>query len=191
MASLPFKVVAILEPSLSLTEPHGPRFDRQMQSELKAWLAKLKPMGADVVYARTQRMQAATAQDLLQAIAGEIPLLAPATAFDPGLPALGWHHPSYFKEVTGPGPWLRGRSCHSPEDLQAAEGQGMDYAFLSPVFSTATHPEALPLGLEAFAQACRQVEIPVIALGGVRPGNANACLEAGAAGWAAIGAFRS
>ncbi len=48
---------------------------------------------------------------------------------------------------------------------------------------------ASPAGLEALHEACQE-KIPVIALGGVTLENAQACIQAGAAGIAAIRLFQ-
>ena len=48
---------------------------------------------------------------------------------------------------------------------------------------------ALPAGRGALREACLE-KIPVLALGGVTLGNAGACMEAGAAGIAAIRLFQ-
>ena len=42
-------------------------------------------------------------------------------------------------------------SCHDLEQLQAAQRLGCDFAVLGPVQATASHPDAVPLGWEAFA----------------------------------------
>ena len=47
----------------------------------------------------------------------------------------------------------------------------------------------MPAGLEKLRQAC-QAKIPVLALGGVTLQNAHSCLQAGAAGIAAIRLFQ-
>jgi thiamine-phosphate pyrophosphorylase len=77
-------------------------------------------------------------------------------------------------------------SCHSLTDVEKAESQGADFALFGPVFEK---PGAQPAGLEDLRQACRR-QIPVLALGGVNLANAAACLEAGAAGIAAIRLFQ-
>jgi thiamine-phosphate pyrophosphorylase len=69
----------------------------------------------------------------------------------------------------------------------AAEGAG--YALLAPVFEKRDWPSAPPAGLEQLQAACRY-GIPVLALGGVTLANARACLDAGAAGVAAIRMFQ-
>jgi thiamine-phosphate pyrophosphorylase len=47
-----------------------------------------------------------------------------------------------------------------------------------------------PQGLERLAEVCRAVQIPVLAIGGITAENARACLQAGAAGIAAIRMFQ-
>jgi|SRR5580704_3940573 thiamine-phosphate pyrophosphorylase len=80
-------------------------------------------------------------------------------------------------------------SCHSPQEvIQAAENQAT-LAVFAPVFQKKDAPETAGQGLEALTQACR-AEIPVLALGGVTLQNAASCLQAGAAGIAAIRLFQ-
>ena len=47
----------------------------------------------------------------------------------------------------------------------------------------------MPAGLETLREACR-ADIPVLALGGITLNNARSCLDAGAAGIAAIRLFQ-
>ena len=58
-----------------------------------------------------------------------------------------------------------------------------------PVFEKKDAPQASPAGLDGLREACRQ-KIPVVALGGITLKNARACLDAGAAGIAAIRLFQ-
>ncbi len=60
-------------------------------------------------------------------------------------------------------------SCHDANELHAAAKQGADFVFLSPVFSTQSHPGAPTLGAKKFCQLAKTVNIPVIALGGITP----------------------
>ena len=87
-----------------------------------------------------------------------------------------------------PRPELVGRSCHSADELENARREGCDYATISPLHPTDSKPGYGPaLGLEALA-ALTPVGPPTYALGGVRPDDAAACLAAGAAGVAVMGA---
>ncbi len=91
-------------------------------------------------------------------------------------------------------------SCHTLREIALAESHGADFAVFGPVFEKSGRPAA---GLEALRQACaraitpdQKVEagvvhpMPVLALGGVTLENAPACLDAGAAGIAAIRLFQ-
>ena len=86
-----------------------------------------------------------------------------------------------------PRPALVGRSCHSVAELVQARAEGCDWAFLSPVFPTASKPGYGPaLGVEGFARL-QPLGPPAYALGGVGPGDVPALLAAGAAGVAVMG----
>ena len=58
-------------------------------------------------------------------------------------------------------------ACHDLQSLQHAQQIGCDAAFLSPVQATATHPEVQGLGWQQFEQWAKQVDLPIIALGGL------------------------
>lgn len=62
-------------------------------------------------------------------------------------------------------------SCHNEIELGFAYRFGADYAFLSPLFPTASHPDAPHLGVEKFRQFAAEVPMPVVALGGITPEN--------------------
>lgn len=87
----------------------------------------------------------------------------------------------------GPPDFLIAQSCHSAADVAAASGA--DFCVLGPVFPTPSKTGA-PLGLARFQAAVRSSPIPVLALGGITIANAASCLEAGAAGLAAIRLFQ-
>lgn len=83
-----------------------------------------------------------------------------------------------------------GVSCHNEDELLRAEREGAAYAVLGPVFAPGSKEYAGPLmGLVEFARLVRMVSIPVLALGGVTAATAGACVDAGAAGIAAISLF--
>ncbi len=64
---------------------------------------------------------------------------------------------------------LVGASCHNLEQLQKAQTLQLDFALLSPVLPTKSHPEAAGMGWEIFEDMLNGLEIPVYALGGMRP----------------------
>lgn len=61
-------------------------------------------------------------------------------------------------------------SCHSAEELSHAASIGVDFALLSPVLPTASHPGERGMGWSAFAELIERSPIPVFALGGMETG---------------------
>ena len=62
--------------------------------------------------------------------------------------------------------WV-GVSCHDGAELAQAATLGADFALLSPVLPTLTHPGAATLGWEAFSTLAAASPIPVYGLGGL------------------------
>lgn len=94
-----------------------------------------------------------------------------------------------------PAPWrLHGRglltaAAHGRAGLARARRMGADLALLSPLFPTASHPGARPLGTVRFARLARQAGVPVAALGGLTGARVAAASRAGAVAVAAVGAL--
>jgi thiamine-phosphate pyrophosphorylase len=80
-------------------------------------------------------------------------------------------------------------SCHSAGAVARAASEGADYCVFAPVFEKKGAAQARPAGLDGLREACRQ-SVPVFALGGITVENSYACLDAGAAGIAAIRLFQ-
>jgi thiamine-phosphate pyrophosphorylase len=81
-------------------------------------------------------------------------------------------------------------SCHSVDDVRRAADGGAAFAVFGPVFEKrGGQKKTAPAGLDGLRLACNE-RIPVIALGGVTLQNVAVCLEAGAAGIAAIRLFQ-
>ena len=80
-------------------------------------------------------------------------------------------------------------SCHSLSQVAQAAVNGANFAVFAPVFEKRNAPGAPPAGLALLQQACHH-KIPVLALGGITLSNAQSCLDAGAAGIAAIRLFQ-
>ena len=85
--------------------------------------------------------------------------------------------------------FLVAASCHTAADAFRAESEKADFAVFAPVFGKRGLAGTPPAGLAALREACR-AKIRVLALGGVTAENASLCLEAGAAGIAAIRLFQ-
>jgi 8-oxo-dGTP diphosphatase len=63
-------------------------------------------------------------------------------------------------------PWCAA-SCHSADELRRAEELGCDFAVLSPVLPTLSHPGEPTLGWEKFSEMLYGATLPVYALGGL------------------------
>jgi thiamine-phosphate pyrophosphorylase len=99
--------------------------------------------------------------------------------------ALGWRadgsHGRHRGAVTAP--------VHDLREMRRAEASGAMLLFLSPIFSTASHVGAKPLGHMRFARLVNQARLPIIALGGMSAKRAKTLRQIGCYGWAAIDAF--
>jgi 8-oxo-dGTP diphosphatase len=86
--------------------------------------------------------------------------------------------------------WV-GASCHDAAELARAAALGADFAMLSPVLPTQTHPGAATLGWEQFSALAAASPIPVYGLGGLERGDVELAISHGAHGVALLrGAWR-
>ena len=77
--------------------------------------------------------------------------------------------------------YLIGASCYN--DLgraHAAEDAGADYVAFGSVFPSPTKPDARRVDLHLLRRACRELRVPVCAIGGITPENAAPVVAAGA-----------
>lgn len=81
-------------------------------------------------------------------------------------------------------------SCHNAEELALADKLGLDFAVLSPVLPTPSHPDAVSLGWKQFASLVEPATLPVYALGGMRPALLETAWQHGAQGIAGITKLR-
>jgi len=87
--------------------------------------------------------------------------------------------------------FLVGASTHSLESARQAAQDGADYVIFGPVFATPSKAKfGAPQGVERLAEVCARAGVPVIAIGGVTLESAQECIQAGAAGVAAIRLFQ-
>ena len=82
-------------------------------------------------------------------------------------------------------------SCHNRSELIQACRMGIDFVVLSPVQVTNSHPDALPLGWSKFNELVETSNIPVYALGGMRPQHLPQAWNCGAHGVAMLSAVWS
>ena len=72
-----------------------------------------------------------------------------------------------------------GISTHTVEQARDAGRDGADYIGFGPVFHTTTKDAGRPMGIEMLREIKRQVQIPVIAIGGINAENIRLVLETG------------
>jgi thiamine-phosphate diphosphorylase len=99
------------------------------------------------------------------------------------LPARGLPSPRARRLMPG---GIVGRSVHQGDPLDLA---GLDYVLFGTVFASESKPGVDAAGVDALAEIAARIAVPVLAIGGITPQRARACLDAGASGIAAIGAF--
>lgn len=89
-------------------------------------------------------------------------------------------------------PWeglIWGRSVHTDKGAIRALGDAPRYMIAGPIYETASHPGAVPAGLEFIRTIVEYSQVPVIGIGGITPANARAVIQAGASGIAVISAI--
>lgn len=103
----------------------------------------------------------------------------------------GHHLTSHMRRSmrAGAGRGLISAAAHNAREIAAVTRLGANMIFLSPVFSTRSHPGGRTLGLWSFATLARKARCPVIALGGMTHARFRQLKPLGAYGWAAIDAF--
>ena len=77
-------------------------------------------------------------------------------------------------------------SCHNATELRRAEELGCDFALMSPVLDTQSHPGRVPLGWKSFSDNTSGSSIPVYALGGLTHGDMEIAWKHGAHGIALL-----
>jgi 8-oxo-dGTP diphosphatase len=80
-------------------------------------------------------------------------------------------------------------SCHNEDELEMATRINADFVVLGPVSRTVSHPGTVPLGWRRFGALCAKADMPVYALGGMRPEDLPQAQRVGAQGIAMIGAL--
>jgi thiazole tautomerase (transcriptional regulator TenI) len=79
-----------------------------------------------------------------------------------------------------------GASVHSLDEARAAAAEGASWLVAGHVFGTASHPGEEGRGLPFVRTLAAAVDVPIVAIGGVRPQHCAALRQAGAYGLAVI-----
>lgn len=74
-----------------------------------------------------------------------------------------------------------GLSTHAPEEARAAVAQGADYIGVGPIFATSTKEDVCaPVGLEYLDFVAKGVDLPFVAIGGIKEHNLSEVVARGA-----------
>lgn len=157
-------------------------------------IARLPKRAAVIVrhYRLPPHARRALARDIAAACRrlGHICLIANDAALARAVRADGVHWPEHAARRGRPqGLRFITAAAHDETAIRRARTAGADAVLVSPVFETASHPDATPLGVLRLAALVRGAAVPVYALGGVTQANARRLRAAGVAGIAAIGAI--
>lgn len=86
-------------------------------------------------------------------------------------------------------PGVVSAACHRREALEKAVSLGLDMALVSPVKTTASHPDRAPLGWQQAGEWITGLPLACYGLGGVTPADLQTARQHGAIGVAGIRAF--
>ncbi len=104
-------------------------------------------------------------RDLVLLIAGDPDLALSVGAHGLHLPQWQLQAPPFpIRQRSG---WIVTAATHDRQALRQAYRLKVDAALVSPVFSTPSHPDAVPLGVKGLRRLSRSARLPVYALGGI------------------------
>lgn len=93
------------------------------------------------------------------------------------------------RRVTG-SDMIIGVSVSTPEEARKAEQEGADYLGVSPIYMTPTKTDTPPaVGLAGLTAIRAVTSLPLVAIGGLHPGNVRAVIKSGADGVAVVSAI--
>ncbi|GIV60894.1 MAG: putative thiamine-phosphate synthase [Rhodothermaceae bacterium] len=159
--------------------------DRACRSGIRAVQLREKDLPGRALYALAKDLRAVTAaHGALFFVNDRLDVALAAGADGVHCPEAGLR-PS---DVRALAPALRvGVSVHSVEAARRAREDGATFLLFGPVYATPSKRKyGAPQGLDRLRAVVAAVDIPVLAVGGVTPARARACLDAGAAGIAGI-----
>ena len=190
-ANLPVVSAARLPETYLITPEPGAddeEFLARLEQSLAAGVRLVQLRAPSITLPRFHRL-ARAALDRCRGAGAWLLLNAPPALLET-VPADGVHLSAARLRACGKRPLPRERwvaaSCHDPAELAHAHRIGVDFAVLSPVRRTPSHPGAGPLGWLGFWRAAERAVLPVYALGGLAPRDLLSAWAHGAQGVAAI-----
>lgn len=97
--------------------------------------------------------------------------------------------PAQARALLGPGKIL-GLSCETPQTVQAADPQIVDYLGLGPIFGTPTKTDhKTPIGFDGLTEMITLTSLPTVAIGGLKAPHQRNVSASGADGMAVVSAI--
>ncbi|WP_409345506.1 thiamine phosphate synthase [Paenibacillus sp. MBLB4367] len=168
---------------------------KQTLEEVTARLSHCPPNCIDALHIREKSRSAKEILDWYNKLRTALPgtaiyvndrLDAAAAVAAPGV-QLGYTSlPPYLARTIMPQGTRIGLSVHSLDEAARARAEGADYILFGHIFATGSKEGLAPRGLEALAAVVNAAEAPVIAIGGIEPGNVEDVLSTGCAGIAVL-----
>jgi thiamine-phosphate pyrophosphorylase len=159
------------------------RPDRFLQAALRGGVdivqLRMKDAADDAILATARRFRRVCAQHGALLIVNDRPDLAAAAGADGVHLGQDDATVAQARAAVG-GERLIGLSTHTPAQVDAATGAGVDYIGVGPVNETPTKPGRPAVGLELVRFAASHARVPFFAIGGISTANVAAAGAAGA-----------
>lgn len=153
---------------VQLRDPDAPT--RRLVETARALVTLLRPLGVPLIV--NDRVDVALAADADGVHVGQSDM-----------------HPADARALIGPDRIL-GLSITDPSEMRPADLAPVDYIGVGPIYLQATKPDAAPpIGPEGLTAIRAMTRLPIVAIGGVGPGNAEALIRAGADGLSVVSAL--
>ncbi len=140
---------------------------------------RMKDASDEEIVAAARRFAAAAAEHGALFILNDRPNLVVATGADGVHVGQDDAPVADARAIVGP-ERIVGLSTHSPTQVDAAAGAGVDYFAVGPVHETPTKPGRPAVGLELVRYAAAHATVPFFAIGGISPANVHSVRAAGA-----------
>jgi len=195
-ADVPICRVASLPPCYAITPDPGVAIPAQFLERIEAGLQRgirLLQWRAPTLHASSYRDIACELRAMTARYGARLMLNAnPALALELG--ADGVHlNASRLMAMSATQPWpkelLVAASVHGSRELAQAAAIAVDFAVVSPIRRTRSHPLAAPIGWSGLRQLIEHSDVPAYALGGLGADDVSEARAYGALGIAAISAF--
>ena len=168
--------------------------DRESLASDAAWLDaidELSPMAVELQLRAKSSSRDLRSEGVRRALLGGArPILNGSIDDARNLGAGGAHMPEallieHTNAVASSGDFVIGASIHSATGAHHAATLGLNYVIFGPVFDAGSKP-VRGVGTEALKTIARSNEMPVLAVGGIKPNNVADVMRAGARGVAVI-----